>query len=259
MSLIDYTSLKGDETEREIEKFCQEAIEFSVAGVCVYPYQLPWVAKYLKGSEIEAVSVATGFPHSELPLELKLKEVEYLIKNGASEIDIVISQSALREENGLAGSTGSVGLVGLDCSGSSSAGFARAEKEIREIKNICGSGVKLKVILETGKLKEISLIEAASAIAMNAGADFIKTSTGKIYPGVCKESFEAMLSSIKKFKEKTGKLVGIKAAGGINTIEEVVNYYKLAEEYMGEAYMTKEKFRIGSSRIPHLLWQEINK
>lgn len=237
-SCIDNTTLEGCDTKEKVRQLCQKSLNLvdskrgiqSVAAVCVYPIFVKEAHELLKGSGINVASVAGGFPAGQIPLKLKLAEVQYAIDEGADEIDMVISRGALIEGD-----------------------EQRVADEIVAIREVC-KNKRLKVILETGELLSEELITKASMIAMESGADFIKTSTGKIKISATLEAAKIMLESIAKFYKKSGKIVGFKAAGGISTPEQALLYMKLAEQYMGTEYINKQYFRIGASRLTDKLF-----
>ncbi len=233
LGCIDLTTLGGDDTHEKVINLCKQALAFenkklgipTTAAVCIYPVFARTVSETLKGSEVQTACVAGAFPSGQSPLSVRIKEVEYALANGAQEIDMVISRGRLIE-------------------GDEDYVF----EEIRAIKKVCGE-VHLKVILETGELQSVARIRRASEIALLAGADFLKTSTGKIQPAATPEAFLVMLDTIREFFEKTGRKVGIKPAGGISTPEEALLYYKLTRAVLGEQWMNNKLFRIGASRL----------
>jgi len=235
---IDNTTLEGCDTRQRIEDLCRHSMELCdktrgigpVAAVCVYPVFVRQACRCLEGSGIKVASVAGAFPAGQSPLPLKVEEVKYALDEGADEIDMVISRGALLEGD-----------------------FGRVSDEVAAIREV-SLGRTLKVILETGELQTANNIEKASELAIGAGADFIKTSTGKIAVSATPESAEVMLKTIKKHFNKTGRWVGFKAAGGISTPEEVLKYYRLAEQIIGKEYINKQLFRIGASRLTNRLF-----
>ncbi len=240
---IDLTTLEGADTNEKVLNLCQKARTFNnkgrdipnVAAVCIYPPFIRIVKKNLDGSNIKTASVAGAFPSGQSPLYVKLEEVKYAVNEGADEIDMVISRGKFME--------GEYNLV-FD--------------EIASIKEICKE-VHLKVILETGELGTISNIRKASEIAINAGADFIKTSTGKISPAATEQTVLVMLDTIKEFFEKTGKQIGIKPAGGISEPSQALAYFNLINHTLGKQWITNEYFRIGASRLADKILSEIKK
>jgi deoxyribose-phosphate aldolase len=235
VSLIDLTTLEGSDTKLKVQAMCETAKtpisdekNFPhCAAVCIYPILIRYAKKGVKGSKVKIASVATAFPSGQFPLKLKLADVKYCIEEGAKEIDMVISRGEFLSGN-----------------------YELVFDEIQKVKNICKKKkVHLKVILETGELKTPDNIRKASFLAMLAGADFIKTSTGKIPVAATLTSVLIMSEAIKEFYEKTGIKVGIKAAGGIRTTEEVFSYIALVKDVLGEEWLTPELFRIGASSL----------
>lgn len=235
---IDNTTLEGSDTHERVEQLCRRSMELHddargidhVAAVCVYPVFVRQARNILNNSGIRVASVAGAFPSGQSPLEVKLHEVKYAVDEGADEIDMVISRGSFLEGD-----------------------YNKVFDEVAAIRAIT-QGCTLKVILETGELKTPENIMKASELAIDAGADFIKTSTGKIAISATLEAAEAMLTTIKKYYERTGKRVGFKAAGGISTPEEVLKYYQLTERIMGLEYINNQFFRIGASRLTEKLF-----
>ena len=235
---IDNTTLEGSDTHERVEQLCRRSMELHddargidhVAAVCVYPVFVRQARNILINSGIRVASVAGAFPSGQSPLEVKLHEVKYAVDEGADEIDMVISRGSFLEGD-----------------------YNKVFDEVAAIRAIT-QGRTLKVILETGELKTPENIMKASELAIDAGADFIKTSTGKIAISATLEAAEAMLTTIKKYYERTGKRVGFKAAGGISTPEEVLKYYQLTERIMGLEYINNQFFRIGASRLTEKLF-----
>jgi len=237
---IDNTALGGDDTQERIQTLCQSSLDMHtdiiphVAAVCVYPVFVRQAKNMLQHSDIRVASVAGAFPSGQSPIEVKLQEVRYALDEGADEIDMVLSRGAFLEGR-----------------------RNQCFDEVSAIKEACGSRT-LKVILETGELKEEKHIYDASMLSMQAGADFIKTSTGKIAVGATLEAAQVMLKAVKDFAKNTGKIVGFKAAGGISTPEEAWQYYKLAQEAYGIEELTNQIFRIGASRLTQKLFCLLN-
>ncbi|HEY5534778.1 MAG TPA: deoxyribose-phosphate aldolase [Ignavibacteria bacterium] len=238
-SLIDLTTLEGSDTKERVETLCKKAkspidgnADFPhCAAVCVYPTLIKYAKKRLKGSGVNLASVATGFPSGQFPLKIKLADVKYCIEEGANEIDMVISRGEFLMGN-----------------------FDYVFEEVKKVKKICKSKklkkpVHLKVILETGELGSYENIRKASFISMLAGADFIKTSTGKISVSATLPTVYVMCEAIKDFYEKTGVKTGIKAAGGIRTTKEALSYISLVKAVLGEEWLKPELFRIGASSL----------
>ena len=234
-SCIDNTTLNGTDNEAHVEAFCRHTLDLSpltshlspirVAAVCVYPRFVSIAKKTLADSGIKVASVAGAFPHGQLPIALKIEEVKYAVGEGADEIDMVLSRGAF--------------LAGED---------TLVRDEVAMMKEAC-QGRTLKVILETGELPSPTLIAKASQLAIDGGADFIKTSTGKIGVGATLEAAEIMLTVINENVKKGKKEVGFKAAGGISTPEEALAYAEMAKKIMGDDYVINQTFRIGASRL----------
>lgn len=232
-SCIDHTTLNATDNEASVESFCHRAQQFaehSVAAVCVYPRFVALSKKVLENSSIKVASVAGAFPHGQLPIHLKVDEVKYVVNEGADEVDMVLSRGAL-----LAGD------------------YNRVRDEVAMMKEAC-QGRTLKVILETGELPSPTLICKASQLAIEGGADFIKTSTGKIATGATLEAAEVMLHVIADYVKINKRIVGFKAAGGVSTPEQAAEYAHLAKKIVGEYYIDKQYFRIGTSRLTEALF-----
>jgi len=241
LGMIDLTTLEGSDNDEKIIKLCEKAESFkniaenipAVAAVCVYPVFVSLAKSQLKDNNIKVASVAGAFPSGQSPLPLRLAEIQYAVDEGAEEIDMVISRGRF-----LAGDETYI----FD--------------EIAAMKEIC-KHVHLKVIIETGELQSFSNIYKASMIAMHAGADFIKTSTGKIVPAATEQAVLVMLDAIKDYYESTGKITGMKPAGGISETATALNYYKLLENTLDIRWHQKEKFRFGASKLADNLLNEI--
>ncbi|MBR1834850.1 MAG: deoxyribose-phosphate aldolase [Bacteroidales bacterium] len=237
-SCIDNTTLEGSDTHSRVEQLCRRSMELvdadrgigPVAAVCVYPVFVHQAKTLLQGSGIRVASVAAAFPAGQSPLSVKLAEVRYAVDQGADEIDMVISRGSLIEGD-----------------------YNKVFDEIAAIRQET-QGLTLKAILETGELPTADFIAKASQIAIDAGVDFIKTSTGKIAVSATPEAAEVMLNIIKKHHETTGRWVGFKAAGGISTPEEVLKYYNLALQLLGKEQINNQFFRIGASRLTERLF-----
>lgn len=237
-SCIDNTTLSGTDNEHSINELCRRSMalgdeEARVAAVCVYPRFVEVARRMLQGSGIRVASVAGGFPHGQLPIHLKVAEVQYAVDQGADEVDVVISRGLLLE--------GSADAV---------------RSEVRALKDACGGRI-LKVILETGELPSPTLVRQASELAIEGGADFIKTSTGKSATGATLEAAEAMLQAVADHRRATGRTVGFKAAGGIRQPDEALAYARLAVRLMGDAYLHPSTFRIGASSLTESLAQRL--
>lgn len=231
LSSIDLTTLEGTDNDQVVEALCQKARDFQVqkscmpAAVCVYPPFVRTAGKALKELPITVASVAGAFPAGQSPIDVKVAEVRYAMEQGADEIDMVISRGTFLQGD-----------------------YQTVYDEIVAIRNACADA-KLKVILETGELKTPQNIFKASQIAIAAGADFIKTSTGKIAVNATPEAFLVMMDAIKFHYQNTGKKVGIKAAGGISDPDTAVYYVKLLHNVLGPEWMNRDLFRIGASRL----------
>lgn len=233
LGLIDLTSLEGADTEIKIFSMCEYARSLPelqaglnrVAAVCFYAPFVPVAHKFLSDSGIKVATVAGGFPSGQAPLHIKLAEIEYAVEQEADEIDVVISRKhILMNKN------------------------EELLDEITQMKQACRDK-KMKVILETGELEQVDKIRTACETAISAGADFLKTSTGKINPAATPEAFLIMLDTIKEYHEKTGKMIGVKPAGGIATPEDAAGYFLMVKHVLGEQWLTKDLFRIGASRL----------
>ena len=243
LSMIDLTTLEGQDTPGKVRQLCQKAIHLHdavpglphVAAVCVYPTMVGVAREALEGHDINIASVATAFPSGQAPLNVKLEDTRIAVDHGANEIDMVISRGAF-----LAGDYGFV----FD--------------EIATIKEACGNA-HLKVILETGELGTLDRVRRASVLAMHAGADFIKTSTGKIQPAATMQVTLVMLQAIRDYFYETGRMVGMKPAGGISTAKLAVHYLVMLRETLGNAWMTPEWFRFGASSLANDVLMQIVK
>jgi len=235
LGCIDLTSLEGSDTNVKIFSMCEHAQTFAntqkgipnVAAVCFYSVFAGLAKKQLKDTNIKVASVAGGFPSGLVPIEIKEAEIKYAIEQGADEVDVVISRGL---------------ILANKCN--------EAHEQIRAMRAAAGNA-KMKVILETGELETVFKIRKASEVAISGGADMIKTSTGKIKVGATYEAVLIMLDTIKEHFEKTGKMVGLKASGGIAEPENAINYYLLVKNVLGEKWLNKDYFRIGASRLAH--------
>ncbi len=236
-SSIDLTTLSTEDSVRSVSKFTQRVNDFdndypqfkNVAAICVYSNFAEVVKTNLDVDGVDIAVVAAGFPSSQTFDAVKVADVAMAVEGGASEVDIVLNVGKFLDED----------YEGL-CD------------EIIELKHTARSA-RLKVILETGCLKTAANIKKASILSMYSGADFIKTSTGKIYPGASLEAAYVMCQCIKEYYEKTGTRVGFKAAGGIRSAEDAVNYYALVKEILGDEWLTHDLFRIGASSLANNL------
>jgi deoxyribose-phosphate aldolase len=241
--MMDLTTLEGKDTPGKIRAMCAKAIRPQagdptiphVAAVCVYPALVAEAKEAVAGSGVLVASVATGFPSGQTFLDLKLSETRLAIEAGADEVDMVIDRGAF-----LAGDYGTV----FD--------------EVVAVKEACGE-IHLKVILETGELETYDNVRRASVLAMAAGADFIKTSTGKVSPAATLPVTLVMLEAIRDFERATGRAVGMKPAGGIRTAKEAVQYLVVLYETLGPRWMTPERFRFGASSLLNDVLMQIEK
>ncbi len=240
-SLIDLTTLSERDNIQNVSRMCEKVNLLgeaypampAVAAICVYPEMVSIVKEKLENPLVNIASVGGGFPASQTFTNIKVMEIEQAIEQGADEIDIVLP----------------VGKFLMD-------DLEYVEYEIQIIKQRVGP-VHLKVILETGSLKDYSLIRKASLLAIGSGADFIKTSTGKISPGATPEAMVVMCLAIKDYYNRTGKKIGIKPAGGISDSETALLYYAIVDEILGESWLHSERFRIGASRLSNCLMADI--
>lgn len=229
-SCIDNTTLNATDNDASVEAFCRHTLDLTpsttgVAAVCVYSRFVPVAVRTLAGSGIRVATVAGAFPHGQLPLALKVEEVRRAVDDGADEVDIVINRGLL-----LAGEDGAV------------------RDEVAAMKEAC-SGKTLKVILETCDLPAHALVARAAQLAIDGGADFIKTSTGKGSGGATLEMAEVMLNIVKENVKKSKKRIGFKAAGGIRKPEEAMAYAEMAKKILGDDYINNQTFRIGASSL----------
>ncbi|MGM0545202.1 MAG: deoxyribose-phosphate aldolase [Bacteroidota bacterium] len=243
LSMVDLTTLAGMDTPGKVIQLCQKAKEPfaalpdlpTVAAVCVYPNMVPVAKKALRGTDINVASVATAFPSGMSTLEAKLEETKQVVRDGADEVDMVISRGEFLKGN-----------------------YSYVYDEIAAIKEACGN-VHLKVILETGELQTFENVRKASDLAMHAGADFIKTSTGKITPAATQPVTLVMLEAIRDYFYDTGRSVGMKPAGGIRKAKQAIQYLVLVKETLGTDWLTPEYFRFGASSLTNDLLMQIVK
>jgi deoxyribose-phosphate aldolase len=242
ISMVDLTTLEGADTPGKVTSLCTKAMRPSpmdlsvpsVAAVCVYPDLVAHARSVLKGSSVAVAAVATSFPSGRASLNVKLMDVREAVANGADEIDMVIDRGAFL--------SGRIGQV---------------YEEIVAVKQVCGNA-HLKVILETGELVTYDNVRKASWIAMLAGADFIKTSTGKVPVAATQPVALVMLEAVRDFAETTGQIVGVKVAGGIRTAKDAIRYLVIVNETVGSTWMTPDLFRFGaSSLLNDLLMQRL--
>ena len=241
-SMIDLTTLAGDDTPGKVRMLCAKARNPMrdsacppVAAVCVYPPFVPTAREALQGSDVNIAAVATYFPSGQSSLDERLEEVRRTVDAGAHEIDMVISRGEL-----LAGA------------------YGRIHDEIAAVAEACGDA-HLKVILEVGELQTFDKVRLASQIAMDAGAHFIKTSTGKVSPAASMEVTLVMLEAIRDHYLRTGKMVGMKPAGGIRTSKEALRYLAMVKETLGDAWLSSDWFRFGASSLLNDVLMQLEK
>lgn len=243
LNMIDLTTLEGKDTDGKVKQLCYKAQHLhdaypglpTVAAVCVYPSMVKVAKQALGDSGIKVASVATAFPSGQAPRDVKIRDTKYAVANGADEVDMVISRGKF--------------LMGE---------YNYVFDEIAAIKEACGDA-RLKVILETGELGSYDKVRRASDIAMYAGADFIKTSTGKISPAATLPVTLVMLEAIRDFYYATGKMIAMKPAGGISKSKLALHYLVMLKEVLGEAWMNNEWFRFGASSLANDLLMQIVK
>ena len=238
---IDLTTLNATDSPRSVAEFTERVNAFeeehpelpNVAAICVYPNFAELVRTVLDVSSVRIACVSGGFPASQTFIEVKVAETALAVESGADEIDVVLN-------------------VGNFLDGD----YEAVCDELDELKHSCRKD-RMKVIIESGALKTAELIKAASILSMYSGADFLKTSTGKGYPGASLEAAYVMCRCIKEYHEKTGRMVGFKASGGVATTDEALGYYTIVKEVLGEAWLNNEYFRIGASRLANNLLSDI--
>lgn len=243
LSMIDLTTLEGKDTVGKVKQLCYKAQHIAdhlnnipqVAAVCVYPNHVKTAKQALANSGIKVASVATAFPSGNSNLKIKLSDVKMAVQQGADEVDMVISRGKFLEGD-----------------------YNFVFDEIASIKEAC-EHARLKVILETGELSTLDNIRKASEIAIMAGADFIKTSTGKIQPAATMPVTLVMLQTIKDYYEDTGKMVGMKPAGGISSAKGALQYLVMLYETLGDAWMSAEWFRFGASSLANDIVMQLAK
>jgi deoxyribose-phosphate aldolase len=243
LSMIDLTTLEGSDSPGKVRQMCYKAAHLhdtlpgvpKVAAVCVYPTLVRLAKKEVGQSGIKVAAVATGFPSGQFPLSVKLDDTRFAVAEGADEIDMVISRGHF-----LAGD------------------YAYVFDEIAQVKEACGHA-HLKVILETGELSTLDNVRKASDLAMHAGADFIKTSTGKVVPAATLPVTMVMLEAIRDFYRATGRKIGMKPAGGISTAKVALQYLVVLRETLGEDWLTPDLFRIGASRLANDILMQLTK
>ena len=243
LSMIDLTTLEGKDSPGKVKQLCYKAAHLhdqypdlpNVAAICVYPTMVPIAKKALTGTNINIASVATSFPSGMADLQSKLDEVKSVVDAGANEIDMVISRGRFLRGD-----------------------YNYVSDEIAQVKEACGDA-HLKVILETGELVTLDNVRFASDIAMEAGADFIKTSTGKVSPAATPPVVLTMLEAIRDFETKTGEKIGMKPAGGIGTAKQAIQYLVMVKETLGEDWLSPDLFRFGASSLANDVLMQIVK
>ncbi len=239
---IELTTLKTTDSDTSVLAFTERLNDFDnqypdmphVATVCVYPCFANTVAESLEVDGVEIACVSGSFPSSQARIEVKIAETSLAVADGATEIDIVMP-------------------VGKFLSGD----YEGVCDDIAELKAACGENVPMKVILETGALKTATNIKKAALLSMYAGADYIKTSTGKLQPAATPEAAYVMCQAIKEYYDETGIQIGFKPAGGINSVMDAIIYYTIVKEVLGEKWLTNKWFRLGTSRLANMLLSEI--
>lgn len=243
LSMIDLTTLEGKDTPAKVRQLCYKAQHLHdqapnlpmVAAVCVYPTMVGVAKKALGASGIKVASVSTAFPSGQAPFEVKKLDTQYALDNGADEIDMVVSRGRF-----LAGD------------------YQFVYDEIAAIKALCGQA-RLKVIFETGELDSLDQVRKISDLAIAAGADFIKTSTGKIQPAATFPVVLTMLGAIKDHFDKTGQMIGMKPAGGISSSKLALQHLLMVKEVLGEAWLTNAWYRFGASSLANDLLMQYQK
>lgn len=239
---VELTSLHTTDTEEEILAMTEKVNKFDsdypdlphVAAICVYPVFTELVAQSLEIDGVEITNVCGNFPSSQSRMEVKIAETQLAVADGATNVDIVLP-------------------VGKFLSGD----YEGVSDDINELKQVCGEEVPMKVILEVCDLGSLSNVKKAALLSMYAGADYVKTSTGKEKSGATPESVYVMCQAIKEYYDKTGIQIGLKPAGGINTVRDALTYYTILKEVCGEKWLTNYWFRLGTSRLTNTLINEI--
>jgi deoxyribose-phosphate aldolase len=240
---MDLTTLEGADTPGKVAAMCSKAVRPqagddsipSVAAVCIYPAMVPHAAAHLRGTSVLVASVATAFPSGQTFTDVKLAETREVVAAGADEVDMVIDRGAFL-----------------------SGDFRKVYDEIMAVKDACGDR-HLKVILETGELGTYDNARRASILAMAAGADFIKTSTGKVAPAATLPVSLVMMEAIRDFHRETGRMVGFKPAGGIRTSKQAISYLVMLWETLGADWMSPDRFRLGASSLLNDMLMQIAK
>jgi deoxyribose-phosphate aldolase len=244
LSMIDLTTLEGADTEGKVKQLCYKAMHLhdahpglpTVAAVCVYPEMVAVAKKALGNSAVKVASVSTAFPSGQAKHEVKILDTKQALDAGADEIDMVISRGKFLQGD-----------------------YAFVFDEIAAIKALCGKRARLKVILETGELGSLDRVRLASDIAIQAGADFIKTSTGKITPAATMPVTLVMLEAIRDHYFKTGEMIAMKPAGGISTAKSALHYLVMVKETLGDEWLDPHWFRFGASRLANDVLMQIVK
>jgi deoxyribose-phosphate aldolase len=239
----DLTTLEGQDTPGKVAALCSKAVRPdptdpsipSVAAVCVYPNLVPTAVQRLTGTSVKVASVATAFPSGQTFRDIKVAETRAAVAAGADEIDMVIDRNAFLRGD-----------------------FLTVFEEIVDVKEACGDA-HLKVILETGELETYDNVRQASLLAMRHGADFIKTSTGKVSPAATPSTILVMLEAIRDYVDETGRVVGMKPAGGIRDAKAALGVLVLVKETLGEGWLTPERFRLGASSLVNDLLMQLTK
>ncbi len=243
LSMIDLTTLEGKDSPGKVKQLCYKAAHLhdqfpglpAVAAVCVYPTMVAVAKNELEGTGIKTTAVATGFPSGMTSQDVKLDEVRKVVNDGADEVDMVISRGHFLKGD-----------------------YQYVYDEIAAVKEACGNA-ELKVILETGELQTLDKVRRASDLAMEAGADFIKTSTGKVKPAATPPVVLVMLEAIRDFYYRTGRRVGMKPAGGIGTAKQAIQYLVMLRETLGQDWLTPDLYRIGASSLANDILMQIMK
>ena len=243
LNMIDLTTLEGKDTPGKVRQMCYKANHLhdsfpglpSVAAVCVYPSMVKLAKSLVKNSTVKVASVSTAFPSGQAPIDVKISDTKFAVDQGADEIDMVISRGKF-----LAGE------------------FSFVYDEIAQIKEVCGKS-RLKVILETGELATLDNVRKASDLAIHAGADFIKTSTGKIQPAATMQVTYTMLMAIRDYYDETGVMIGMKPAGGISNSKLALHNLVMVKEVLGEEWLTNKWFRFGASSLANDVLMQILK
>ncbi|HXH18269.1 MAG TPA: deoxyribose-phosphate aldolase [Chitinophagales bacterium] len=243
LSMIDLTTLEGKDSAGKVRQLCHKAMHLhdempglpTVAAICVYPTLVRVAKKALQGSKVKVAAVATAFPSGLAPRSVKLADTKYAVREGADEIDMVISRGKFLQGE-----------------------YDYVFDEIAAVKEACGAA-HLKVILETGELSTLDNVRLASEIAMKAGADFIKTSTGKVQPAATMPVTLVMLEAIRDYYYETGKMIGMKPAGGIATARQALQYLVMVKETLGSKWLSPAYFRFGASRLANDILMQIAK